>query len=264
MADKDIKFNHYDFDQLDEGQQIKLNHSVYYDTDNKDNDISDLISKPLDKVQAMRDKSIVKETAAYEKVRQTAHLWEKQAAVTARLDKAIEYLRVPEAEHSSNKWIDEEYGHKSISNMVYKMRYSIEESYSWRTRKTKWQVRWYVFLNTPKQHCQMKITGQDKIYPTKEEAEKYMRGRIKAFSHLFNEICPPIPDIYAQHFRVSGQLLRGYTTEAMQREKAAAAPEKTDGTKKPSVRKQLDTLKGRQQGAAVKQPTKSRTQPEIG
>ena len=44
--------------------------------------------------------------------------------------------------------------------------------------------------------------------------EKYLQGRIAAYSHLFTEISPPIPADARQRFCVNGVLLPGYTVEA--------------------------------------------------
>ena len=60
--------------------------------------------------------------------------------------------------------------------------------------------------------------------------EKYLNGRIKAYDHLFTEISPPIPQEYAEYFKVNGMLLPGYTVEGEeppQPEQAAAIPEPT-------------------------------------
>ena len=44
--------------------------------------------------------------------------------------------------------------------------------------------------------------------------EKYLQGRIKAYSHLFTEISPPIPENEQKRFCINGVLLPGYTVEA--------------------------------------------------
>ena len=43
--------------------------------------------------------------------------------------------------------------------------------------------------------------------------EKYLQGRIAAYSHLFTEISPPIPADARKRFCVNGVLLPGYTVE---------------------------------------------------
>ena len=247
-------YTSYDFDYLTEGSSIKLEHSIYVD----ENDMTDLISKPLEKIQAMRDNSAAKEKAAFEKVRQSAQGWEKQAAVTRRLDRAIEYLNVPETEHTSNKWIKgkDEYDYSNISNRVYKMSYRIYERSSWRTDAKKYDVRWFIYTNSPKEHSNVQVAGQEKVCNSKEEAEKYMQGRIKAYSHLFTEISPPIPKEYEKPFKVYGQLLPGYITEEMQKEQPAKQ-------EKPSVRKQLNTLKAQEKNIAPQEPGKTCSAPEL-
>ena len=94
-------YESYDYDRLTEGSNIQIDHTIYV----TETDMSDLISKPISEIRAMREESITKEKTAFEKVRQTAQDWEKQAAVTRQFDRAIEYLKVPEVSHTSNKWV---------------------------------------------------------------------------------------------------------------------------------------------------------------
>lgn len=249
----------YDFDSLTEGSEIKIEHSVYV---NETDDMSDLISKPISEIQAMREESVSKEKAAFEKVRQTAQDWEKQAAVTRRYDMAIEYLKMPEVSHTSNKWEKDKdkFDYNRISNRVYKMTYDIYERSSWRTDAKKFDVRWSIYTNSPKNNCNLNVAGQERVCSTREEAEKYIQGRIKAYSHLFTEISPPIPKEYENPFRVYGQLLPGYITEEMQKTQEA---EKPKAAEKPSVRKQLATLKSQEKSAAPQESGKAYSVPEL-
>ena len=81
----------------------------------------------------------------------------------------------------------------------------------------RWELTWTVRTNSPAGHQQAKIAGQhSKVFSDKAAMEKYLNGRIKAYSHLFTEISPPIPQEYAEHFKVNGQLLPGYTIEGEQ------------------------------------------------
>lgn len=60
--------------------------------------------------------------------------------------------------------------------------------------------------------------------------EKYLNGRIKAYDRLFTEISPPIPQEYADYFKVNGMLMPDYTIEGEeppQQQQAAAIPENT-------------------------------------
>ena len=114
-------YESYEFDRLTEGSKIQIEHTVYC----KETDMSDLISKPISEIQAMREESAAKEKTAFENVRQVAQDWEKQAAVTRRFDRAIEYLNVPEVSHTSNQWEKDRYDKFTRSNKVYKMTYDI-------------------------------------------------------------------------------------------------------------------------------------------
>ena len=91
------------------------------------------------------------------------------------------------------------------------MTYDIYERSSWRTDATKYDVRWYIYTNSPHKTYNEKVAGQERTFADKASAEKYLQGRIKAYAHLFTEISPPIPKEYIAPFMVYGQLLPGYT-----------------------------------------------------
>lgn len=122
---------------------------------------------------------------------------------------------MPRVEHSSNKWVKakDEFDYNRISNRVYKMSYRIYERSSYRTGAKKYDVMWDIYTNWPQLQTSYKIAGQKRVCSTREEAEKYIQGRIKAYSHLFTEISPPIPKKYEKFFKVHGQLLPGYIVE---------------------------------------------------
>ena len=251
-------YESYDFDRLTEGSKIQIEHTIYVN----ETDMSDLISKPISEIQAMREESVAKEKTAFEKVRQAARDWEKQAALTQQFNRAIEYVQIPKAEHSYNKWekAKDSYGYDSISNAVYKMSCRLQEGYSWRGKPAKWEVRWDIYTNSPHENYNEKIAGQERSFADKASAEKYLQGRIKAYAHLFTENSPPIPDEYTRPFIVHGQLLPGYTTEAMQQaretEKAKTAEQK------PSIRKQLNSAKV-QEKTESSLPIQKRSAPEL-
>ena len=170
----------YENDDLSAGATLKVEHTIIVN----ETDILNLISQPLEKIQAMRDNNVKKETAAFEKVRQSARDWEKKAAITRQFDRAIEYLQVPEVSHSSNKWVNDRdcynYDCTSISNMVYKMTYRMYDYTSWRSEKTRrWEVKWSIGTNSPVGHNNC-IAEQERSFKDKAEAEKYIQGRIKA------------------------------------------------------------------------------------
>ena len=163
----------YENDDLSAGATLKVEHTIIVN----ETDILNLISQPLEKIQAMRDNNVKKETAAFEKVRQSARDWEKKAAITRQFDRAIEYLQVPEVSHSSNKWVNDRdcynYDCTSISNMVYKMTYRMYDYTSWRSEKTRrWEVKWSIGTNSPVGHNNC-IAEQERSFKDKaQEAAK--------------------------------------------------------------------------------------------
>ena len=252
-------------DHLTPGSELKIEHSVVCENV----DISTLITMGIDSLEAMRQGSIDGEQKAYEIVVAAAKQWEQQAAATQTINRALEYLRTPEIEHTGNQWKDTDNwrADQKISNRVYQMTCSIWEDTKY-DRETKqsvpiaWYVTWEVRIHSPKQGYGAKIAGQNqKRYTDKNAAIKYLDGRKKAYSHLFTEISPPIPKEYEKSFMVHGHLLPGYVTEEMQ--KAAAEKAEKPAEKKPSIRKQLNELKADQKKNS-QEPQKTRPGNEIG
>ncbi len=247
-----------EYDILTPGHKVKIEHNVY---SNENADLSDLLKLTVGDISALKEKNIAQEQAAYGKAIKGLKEWEALAAITGRYERAIEYLKVPEVSHTSNKWIKDEYGKSTISNKVYKMTYDIYERSSWRNNTVKYDARWHIYTNRPYTQISYKVAGQERACATREEAEKYIQGRIKAYSHLFTEISPPIPKDLEKSFMVHGYLLPGYVTEEMQ--KAAAEKAENPAEKKPSIRKQLNELKADQK-KNLQEQQKTRTENEIG
>ena len=116
-----------------------------------------------------------------------------------------------------------------------------------------WYVTWDVYVRCPGNRSNsLHIAGQNhKRYTDKAAAEKYIEGRIRAYSHLFTEISPPIPQIYAEYFKVNGLLLPGYTIEGQQpRHEGPAADVEHGGFSmpKPSMLGQLAEAKVKSMG----------------
>ena len=242
-------------DHLTPGSELKIEHSVVCENV----DISTLITMGTDSLEAMRQGSIDGEQKAYEIVVAAAKQWEQQAAATQTINRALEYLRTPEIEHTGNQWKDTDNwrADQKISNRVYQMTCSIWEDTKY-DRETKqsvpiaWYVTWEVRIHSPKQGYGAKIAGQNqKRYTDKNAAIKYLDGRKKAYSHLFTEISPPIPKEYEHHFMVHGTLLPGYTVEGLEQAKTEhAATEVSEGgiftpknREKPSVLGKLSVAK---------------------
>ena len=271
---KDYKV--YRFDYLTEGSNLKFEHSVYCE----DVDISSFIAQGEEKIQAMRQDSMDGEKKAFDIVLAATKQWEQQAAVTQKLNRALEYLHTQEVKHTANEWrkTDNWKNDEEISNRVYRMTGGIWEDTKY-DRETKqsvpvaWYVTWDVYVNSPKQGYGEKIAGQNqKRYTDKAAAEKYLEGRKKAYSYLFTEISPQIPKQYEHHFTVYGALLPGYTVEGQEpvkTDRAAAdiseggisMPEKPE---KPSVLGKLSAAKEREKAAAEpKAPIKKKEDMQI-
>ena len=110
-------------DHLTPGSELKIEHSVVCENV----DISTLITMGTDSLEAMRQGSIDGEQKAYEIVVAAAKQWEQQAAATQTINRALEYLRTPEIEHTGNQWKDTDNwrADQKISNRVYQMTCSI-------------------------------------------------------------------------------------------------------------------------------------------
>ena len=258
---KDYKV--YRFDYLTEGSNLKFEHSVYCE----DVDISSFIAQGEEKIQAMRQDSMDGEKKAFDIVLAATKQWEQQAAVTQKLNRALEYLHTQEVKHTANEWrkTDNWKNDEEISNRVYRMTGGIWEDTKY-DRETKqsvpvaWYVTWDVYVNSPKESYGEKIAGQNqKRYTDKAAAEKYLEGRKKAYSHLFTEISPQIPKQYEHHFTVYGALLPEYTVEGQEPVKTGrtaadvseggiSMPEKPE---KPSVLGKLSAAKTQEKTPAA-------------
>ncbi len=81
-------------DKLEEGHKLTLEHHISFDQ--RHADLSALTWMPLDRLQALRNKSVETEKAVFRDLQEAAKRWEEQAAQTMILDRAIEYVKTPE------------------------------------------------------------------------------------------------------------------------------------------------------------------------
>ncbi|GHT78001.1 hypothetical protein FACS1894104_0520 [Actinomycetota bacterium] len=249
-------------DSLKPGRELSIEHSVSIKPEALD--ISPFVTMKADELEKLHEKSAGKEQAVFGKLRAAVAEWEVLAAETQLIGLAIEYVKTPIIEHSSNKWGKDTYGNDCISNMVYQMSFRIYEDtkYDWRTKKHEpngFHLTWDVHAKSPVYRgyggSGKKIAGQDNKRFTDEAAmRKYIDGRISAYSHLFKEISPPIPKEYAGLFSVSGRLLPGYTVEGA---------EIRQGEQKPSMLGQLAANRENAKAAALVQNKAKTAVPEI-
>ena len=196
---------------------MRIEHRIYFEA--KDGDIAPYVSLSLKQLRAMREESAAAEQAIFDDLKGRTAAWEEQAGKTLLLDKAIEYTRTPVVQHTSNEWKKGEYDRDTRSNWVYQMNYHIYENARYDRKMQKsiphsYSLTWNIYTNSPSRYGQAKIAGQErKVFSDKAAMEKYLSGRIKAYDHLFTEISPPIPQKYAEHFKINGMLLPGYSVE---------------------------------------------------
>ena len=241
-----------DFDFLEEGEKLRLEHDLRFQPNDKI--LLPLVNASDFDLYELRALAVSGEKKVLEQLKELAEVWEQKASLTMLIDRALSYKRVPQVEHTSNQWQQSHYRDTEIvSNMVYKMSVSLHEDnhYDNETgqfvsdyRDTEivsnmvykmsvslhednhydndtgqlvsdaWIVTWGVSLNTPDEYRTKKIAGQDrKRFSNKDAALKYIDGRKKAYAHLFTEISPPIPERYADRFSKNGLLLPGYVVD---------------------------------------------------
>ena len=277
MADIENFYDAYDFDNfIRPGNEIRLGRQLVLSSGNTD--LSPFVDCKIADLQKLREISEAAETKVFEELRASLSKWEEKGRITMLLDAAIQYLSTPEVEHTSNLWESTGHDRYIISNRVYEMTYSIWEDtkYDHNTQKTipvAWYISWDVSTRNPSNlYYSCKIAGQsNKRYTDKEAMNKYLKGRIAAYYHLFTEISPPIPAKYAPNFMVNGLLLPGYTIEGQppQRSEKTATEilESLGGdfllsaAKKPSVLEKLTAAKSENKAAPIAEtPRKERAQ----
>ena len=228
-----MPYSSYDHDKLEAAETMRIERRIYFEA--KDGEIAPYVSLPLEQLHAMREESAAAEQAIFNDLSSRAAAWEEQAGRTLLLDKTLEYVRTPHVQHTANEWQTTEHNRHIRSNRVYQMNYYIYENtrYDKEAQKSipySWTLTWSVRTNSPSR-TQAKIAGQDrKVFTDKAAMEKYLNGRIKAYDRLFTEISPPIPQEYADYFKVNGMLMPDYTIEGEeppQQQQAAAIPENT-------------------------------------
>ena len=228
-----MPYTSYDHDKLEAAETMRIERRIYFEA--KDGDIATYASLPIAQLLSMRSESAAAEQAIFDDLKERAAAWEEQAGRTLLLDKTLEYVRTPHVQHTANEWQTTEHNRHIRSNRVYQMNYYIYENtrYDKEAQKSipySWTLTWSVRTNSPSR-TQAKIAGQDrKVFTDKAAMEKYLNGRIKAYDRLFTEISPPIPQEYADYFKVNGMLMPDYTIEGEeppQQQQAAAIPENT-------------------------------------
>lgn len=116
--------------------------------------------------------------------------------------------------HTSNQWVkksdlgDSEYSFER-SNTVFRMFYRVNV---FKGLTYPYQLYWSVTVQSPALNTAESVADQEKKFRTKEEMQKYLDGRIKAYDKYFLDMNPAVPEQYLRNFTFAGQLLPGYRT----------------------------------------------------
>lgn len=279
MADMGNFYDAYDFDTyVRAGEEIRLSRQLVLSP--ADTDLSPFANCKVEDLNKLREISEAAENKVFEELCASLSKWEEKGRITLLLDAAIQYLSTPEVEHTANQWESDGNDRYKISNRVYEMTYDIWEDtkYDHNAQKSvpvAWYVSWNVSTRNPSNlYYSGKIAGQsNKRYTDKAALDKYVQGRIAAYSHLFSEISPPIPAEYSHIFMVNGLLLPGYTIEGQtpqRSEKTAAEVLEALGggfllyeVKKASVLEKLTAAKKEHKAAAVTEKARKERAQEI-
>ena len=234
-----MSYSSYDHDNLEPASTMRIERRIYFESGKAD--LSKLVKLPLAELLSLRAESAAAEQKIFDRLKEQAAAWEEQAGRTLFLDKALEYARTLPVTHTANQWeAPDKYRHIR-SNMVYQMSYSISENTRYDSAAQtsipySWTLRWSLYTNAPHGNPLKKIAGQErKVFASREELDRYLNGRIKAYDHYFTEISPAIPKEYADCFKVNGCLLPGYTIEGEEPAKAAALPTQEEAAQPPQT-----------------------------
>ena len=199
---------------LKPGVELEITARAYFESASAD--MSSLVPLSPETLKEREEASAAQEEVVNKK-------WYAQAAQTINYRKAQEYLKIPPISHTSNQWTVDQYGRHEMSNMVYCFSWREYERTEWSRAEQKsvvvaWDLSWSLHFNTTQNPDHSgsgrRLAGQDrKVFKDRAAMEKYLQGRIAAYSHLFTEIAPPIPADARKRFCVNGVLLPGYTVD---------------------------------------------------
>jgi len=197
---------------LREGSYLTVQRSLNYRGERAD--FTPFLDVPIKELEQRLKASKAEERKIYDQLQEAAKAWDEHGAQTLLLQKAIEYLKVPEVQHTANEWKQKKDGSWEISNLVYKMTFSIvktgdEWKLSWELSYTApgLSVGYWEYTRSPRQRIEYEGS---KKYKTLEGAQKYIQSRFDRYAEYFETLSPRIPKEAKPLFSVNGQLLQGY------------------------------------------------------
>ena len=215
------KFNIYSYGcDLKSGDNIKIDISISPKTELLKNEVDELIKKNSlqDNLNKLKDE----ELQVYNELLESMNKWINKAKEIKLHEMALSYNGIKEVDHTYNEWFEKKDGSWitiSISNRVYKMWFKVYLNEDYRTKKvTSYELSYYVDVNQYDSYYKgwdnKTIASQSrKKFTDKEKMNKYIEGRKKYFSNLFQEVNPVIPKEYESFFTANGVLLPNYRVE---------------------------------------------------
>lgn len=198
---------------LREGSHLEVRRQINYRGDRAD--FKPFLNVPIKDLEKQLKESQAEEKKVFEEMKKAITAWDEHGAQSLLLQKAIEYLKTPEVLHTSNEWRRRKDGTWEISNLVYKMTFSIVKS------GPEWKLSWELSYTAPglsKGYWSYSRSPRERIeyegskkYKTMEGAQKYIQGKFDQFGACFESLSPPIPAEAKELFCVNGQLLQGYS-----------------------------------------------------
>ena len=195
------------------GRSISVQRTIRYHGEKAD--FGPFLTVPVKELEQRLKASTAEEQKVFDQLQEAAKAWDEHGAQSLLLQKAIEYLKVPAVTHTSNEWKKQKDGSWEISNMVYKMTFSIVKF------GDEWKLEWEVSYMAPS--LQVGYRGWErtpreridhegsKKYKTLDGAQNYVQLKFDQYSSYFKQLSPPIPQEAKELFSVNGQLLQGYT-----------------------------------------------------
>ena len=197
---------------LREGFYLEVRRQINYRGDRAD--FKPFLNVPVKDLEKQLKKSQAEEKKVFEEMKKAVTAWDEHGAQTLLLQKAIEYLKTPEVTHTRNEWQRHKDGSWEISNLVYKMTFSIvkfgdEWKLTWELSYTApgLSVGYWGYTRSPRQRIEYEGS---KKYKTLEGAQKYIQSKFDQYADHFETLSPRIPKEANPFFSVNGQLLQGY------------------------------------------------------
>lgn len=181
-------------------------------------DFKPFLGVPIKELEKRLKDSQAEEEKVFKALEKAVMAWDEHGAQTLLLQKAIEYVKTPAVKHTNNQWKKQKDGSWEISNLTYKMTFSIVKV------GDEWKLSWEIRYTAPGQYYERSYSPYgdnrprkridyegSKKYKTLDGAQKYMQLKFDQYASYFTVVSPPIPKEVKEMYCVNGQLLQGYT-----------------------------------------------------